>query len=246
MSIYSQNPKKCLACDAPLTYDQYKSKNKYCNQSCATTFNNRARACAGWSHPAKKTDEEKVITKKLRIERNKAERSQKQSKSRKPRKITRITPRRISYVHKICPECQNPFTLPLSKSVTKYCSAECRKPHMGGYRSKSQITYKLHYYNGYRFDSGAEVFFARLCDQNNIKWERNQGQFKFPYLDSKGKTRHYYPDFLMTETNSFVEIKGKRFLNETTYLKLKAVDRPIHLVMSHEIKSWVEDNIIVK
>lgn len=230
---YNRNPKLCLSCDSPLNYTKYKNKNVYCNHSCATSHTNCGRVASGWIHPAKKTDEEKKVTVRLRMERNKLNKAHSPKKPRT--KLACTKPRNTTYIQKSCPECGILFTLPLSKKGTKYCSDVCRQPHKGGFRSTSQITKTIHYYNEDRFDSGAEVLFAKLCDQNNITWERNSGQFKFPYVDNKGKTRHYYPDFLLTTLNTFVEIKGKRFLNESTYLKLKAVDRPIELVMSTDI-----------
>lgn len=234
---YNQNPKLCLSCDSPLDYAKYKNKNVHCNHSCAAGYTNRARVNTGWTHPAKKSKEEKAVTLQLRITRNKAKKANVSKSTCSPPVPSPSRP--IRYTNKTCPECGNIFVLPLKKKNVKYCSDVCRQPHKGGFRSTSQITKRTHYYNDDRFDSGAEVLFAKLCDQNNITWERNSGQFKYPYVDNKGKTRHYYPDFLLTTLNTFVEIKGKRFLNESTYLKLKAVDRPIELVMSTDIYLFI-------
>ena len=50
---YSKNPNKCVACGKPLSYER--RKNKFCNQSCAATYNNLKRS--GTKHLKDKLDE---------------------------------------------------------------------------------------------------------------------------------------------------------------------------------------------
>lgn len=236
---YNQYPNLCDYCQNPLAYSR--RKNKFCDHHCSAASTNRSRVANGWSHPAKKTQEERQLSKQLHLT------NKKLLTKNFPTKPRRRQPNRVyipKTLDKICPECHVSFTVLVKKKEQKYCSPVCRKPHMGGYRSKSQITKKSNIYNGYTFDSGAEVYFAKLCDANSISWERNTGNYKFPYVDDQGKTRYYYPDFLLPNSNTFIEIKGKRFLNESTYLKLQSVDRPIKLVMSHKIYDWLMTNLV--
>ena len=83
-------------------------------------------------------------------------------------------------------------------------------------------------------DSGAELAFAQLLDKHNIRWIKNSKIF-FTFVDSTGKQRKYYPDFYLEEYDSWVEIKGKRYIREDDNLRLKAVDN-IELIMSDDIK----------
>lgn len=39
---YNKNPNKCMTCGKPLSYER--RKNKFCNQSCAATYNNHKRS----------------------------------------------------------------------------------------------------------------------------------------------------------------------------------------------------------
>lgn len=52
-----------------------------------------------------------------------------------------------------------------------------------------------------------EIMFAEFLDSQSINWERNQ-TIGFPYIDLEGRNRKFYPDFLCTESNTFLEYKG--------------------------------------
>lgn len=83
-------------------------------------------------------------------------------------------------------------------------------------------------------DSGAELAFAQLLDQHGIKWEKNSTR-SFPFVDSKGKDRLYYPDFYLPDHDYWVEIKGKRYVREDDQLRLAVVGN-IELIMSNAIR----------
>ena len=38
---YNQNPKRCLKCDKPISYES--RRNKFCSKSCATSYNNKTK-----------------------------------------------------------------------------------------------------------------------------------------------------------------------------------------------------------
>lgn len=222
---YMLNPATCQHCTKPLPYD--KRRSKFCDHHCSATSTNYARAQSGWINPKKK---DKPKTTKVN--------PPKEVKLRKPR--AKVDP---DLLYKECAECNQKFKLKYLSSNRKYCSPICFGKNRGGYRSIAQITKKIHQYNGLTFDSGAEVYFAKLCETYSLKYIRNSGQYFFPYTDQNGKQRNYYPDFLLSDFNVFVEIKGKRFLNESTYTKLKSVDRPIYLVMSDKVVEFFESRL---
>ena len=221
IETYNKSPNKCTYCSS--IFDYSKKKLKFCNNKCAAIYNNTARTNKGWKHPSKKIKPIKIKTQKI-------------PKIRKPKSI--IDPKSLE---RICKECNSLHIVKYPSDRKIYCSTACFGKNRGGYRVKSQITKKIHIYNGHKFDSGAEVYFAKLCDKHDIKWDRNIGQYQFIYVDTNNKTRKYYPDFLLIDFNIFIEIKGKRFLNDDTYLKLNSVDRPIKLIMSDKIDQFFKN-----
>lgn len=132
----------------------------------------------------------------------------------------------------VCQECQTPFTVRLWLSKRKYCGAVCsnkNKHHANSTKVHRAV------YNGIQLDSGAELAFAILLDHNNIKWTKNT-TISFPFVDAKGKTRKYYPDFYLIEYDFWVEVKGKRYIRPDDHLRLAAVGSNIERIMSDNIK----------
>tara|TARA_R110002060_G_scaffold2401_1_gene4108 strand:+ start:398 stop:799 length:402 start_codon:yes stop_codon:yes gene_type:complete len=58
-----------------------------------------------------------------------------------------------------------------------------------------------------KMDSTWEVALAVRLDELDIKWERDP-TFKIPYLMRSGRKRNYIPDFLLTDLELYVEVKG--------------------------------------
>jgi hypothetical protein len=54
-------------------------------------------------------------------------------------------------------------------------------------------------------DSTWEVLYAKFLDRSDVKWERNTKRFSYTWQNSN---HGYIPDFFLTETNSYVEVKG--------------------------------------
>lgn len=104
---------------------------------------------------------------------------------------------------------------------------------MSNYHPNSTIVHRT-IYNGIKLDSGAELFFAKFLDKNNIKWVKNSKQY-FSFIDRSGKQRKYYPDFYLPDYNWWVEIKGKRFSRPDDDLRLAAVGN-IEIMFSNEIR----------
>jgi len=58
-----------------------------------------------------------------------------------------------------------------------------------------------------KMDSTWEVALAVRLDELNIEWERDPS-FKLPYTMRSGRKRNYIPDFLLTDLDIYVEVKG--------------------------------------
>lgn len=130
-----------------------------------------------------------------------------------------------------CQECSEKFIVRKSETHRKYCGQACsnkNKRHENSNRKLRSV------YQGYQMDSGAELAFAQLLDQHEIKWEKNSSR-SFPFVDSQGKDRLYYPDFYLPDHDYWVEIKGKRYIREDDQLRLAAVGN-IELIMSNAIR----------
>jgi len=57
-----------------------------------------------------------------------------------------------------------------------------------------------------RLDGKWELAVAKWLDKKKYTWERNKKRFK--YVDLKGKTRYYVPDFYVEELGGYLEVKG--------------------------------------
>lgn len=130
-----------------------------------------------------------------------------------------------------CQECRNKFTVSPFDSKRKYCSITCSNKNK--YRPNSTKK-KTCIYKGFKMDSGAELAFAMLLDEHNIRWIKNT-TISFDFVDSEGKNRKYYPDFHLSDYDYWVEIKGKLYVRPDDNLRLEAVGN-IELIMSNNIR----------
>jgi hypothetical protein len=70
----------------------------------------------------------------------------------------------------------------------------------------TSLAKNMHYnYNGVDLHGRWELNYAQYLDKNNIKWIRCKEQFDYFY---DGKNRKYTPDFYLTESDEYIEIKG--------------------------------------
>jgi hypothetical protein len=70
----------------------------------------------------------------------------------------------------------------------------------------TSLAKKMHYeYKGIDLHGTWELKYAQWLDANNIAWERCKTKFAYVF---EGVERKYTPDFYLTESNIYVEIKG--------------------------------------
>lgn len=97
ISNYDKNPKLCVGCNKPLTYQQAHNGNKFCSSSCAASFNNLGR------HASDDT-------------------RQRMSDSR--RLMLGLETRPITEQHPPCLNCGKPVSTSSSKFCSVACSAQ--------------------------------------------------------------------------------------------------------------------------
>lgn len=92
----------------------------------------------------------------------------------------------------------------------KVKSCLCSERANIGFNTKNRFGTVVYYdskNNGrVRFRSKLELKYAMELDSKNIVWEYEKANFN--YVDTEGKRRTYTPDFYLSETNEYIEIKG--------------------------------------
>lgn len=111
--------------------------------------------------------------------------------------MTRIYKRDI----RNCIECNSVFSV-FPSSYRKYCSKVCSSPHVGGYRPRSGSV-RTGYYNGIFCGSTWELCWVIYAIDHQIEFTR------FPKL-LIGNGIKYFPDFLLNDGKTIIEIKGPR------------------------------------
>jgi hypothetical protein len=115
---------------------------------------------------------------------------------------------------KSCLECGCLFRT--TNKEQKYCSAACANLNSGGYRAGSGRA-KTGYYKGIYCGSTYELVWVIYNIDHNVSFTRFEGCLKNDELT-------YYPDFLLADGKTIVEIKG--------YEKQESVDKKTALAVS--------------
>jgi len=87
-------------------------------------------------------------------------------------------------------------------------------------------------YNGVDLHGSWELEYAKYLDANSIKWIRNKDTFSYTY---DGKDRKYTPDFYLTETDEYIEIKGYKTEKDTAKWLQFPLDRKLKVLMKKEL-----------
>jgi hypothetical protein len=224
-NIYDNCPNKCKNCLSVLSYK--KRKNQYCSLRCSAIFTQKNEKHGRWSE------------KYIQNLRDKAKENPYFNGTRKsyyPNK-----PKTKKYLK--CEECKKTFECNKNEQIC--CSRKCfsewnkRTGHLkgktGGIREGAGRG-KSGWYKGYFCNSSYELAWVIYSLEHNIKFIRNKEWFN--YTNSNGKISKYFPDFYLTDADTYVEIKGykeKEFDN-----KQKAFTKNILIVDKEEIKPYIE------
>jgi hypothetical protein len=73
-------------------------------------------------------------------------------------------------------------------------------------------------FEGFLYQSSWELIWIKYHIQNNITFRRCNEHFEYEF---GGKVRKYFPDFYLTDTGEYIEVKG--FPSEQTDAKIEAV-----------------------
>ncbi len=165
----------CLNCNKEIEHTK-----KHCNQSCAAKTSSKKRKEAGWS-PSTEQRTKTSIALKGRIGHT--------------MKRGEYSPRKdVS-----CSDCGATFRV-LASSNRKYCSSECSKKYVGGYRDGSGRA-KTGYYHGVYCGSTYELVWVIYQLDHNLPFERFPG-----YVADHDTKQKYFPDFI--QFGKIIEIKG--------------------------------------
>lgn len=135
-----------------------------------------------------------------------------------------------------CAECKKIFEVAHSARTRKYCSVACANKNK--FHPNSTIKHSS-IYKGYKMDSGAELLFAKKCDELNIRWHKNTTEY-YVFTNSKNKQSKYYPDFYLQDYDIWVEVKGLRYVREDDELRRAAVPKPVFLLISNNFKLYFD------
>lgn len=112
-------------------------------------------------------------------------------------------------------------------------SQKAKENHFGGI-TKGHGTGRGGYYKGIRCDSRYELIYLVYSLDHGLNIIRNKEYFYYTGTDNK--LHKYYPDFYISNTNTYIEVKG--YFQENTQAKLDAVSK---LNINFQILYW--DNI---
>lgn len=185
---YHKNPKLCPNCNSIINYED-KNDKIYCSSKCAAIYTQKDGGHHHWSDEDKK-----------RISEWAKKYAYRHSKNR---------------IKKQCLNCKNEFEVTKCKNNKLCCSRKCssvwikksgyfKNKGRGGFRPNSG-TSKKGWYKGYFCGSSWELAWVIYNLDHNIPFIRNNVGFDYIF---DGKQRKYYPDFILTNDNQYIEIKN--------------------------------------
>lgn len=219
---YNKNPKLCLMCGKSIVYEK-KSSAKFCNSSCAAKYNNSRRIV---------TNEQKnKVSSSLKEKYDKGElvSSFSNPETRPLPKNQGIGYCKLKYTD--CKICNKTF-VQKSYGVKVTCSEKCRviasvklRPYQNGSRKT------IWYFNKWQnkevlLESSWEKQIAEFLDNKEIHWERPD---PITWVDSKLKTRLYFPDFYLPKYNLYLDPKNPYCMNRDIE-KMRKVSDVINVV----------------
>jgi hypothetical protein len=226
---YLKNPKLCPQCNEIISYA--KRENKYCSAKCSAKMSHIKRKESGWSLSQESRNILSIKAKNNLVgcaninnieSREKSRITMAKKKAERLEKLKQIL---------VCQdkECNKEF---ISYGPKKFCCKECYNKNK--YHPNSTRNTRA-FYNDVQMDSGAEVVFAKLLDNENIQWIKNT-EISFNY-DPNNFNKRYYPDFFLPQFKMWVEIKGKRYIRPDDEIRRAAVPGGVYLIISNNFKT---------
>lgn len=93
----------------------------------------------------------------------------------------------------------------------------------------------------YSFRAKWEIYVAEFFIENNIEFEYEK---KFSYIDHHNKNRTYLADFFLNKYNVVLELKGRRFYNETDINNKKT--GVLEAGSNYELIMYDKKNLVIK
>lgn len=185
---YYRNPKRCLGCGEPISYEK-KRDNKFCGRTCAARHNNIGRV---------PTSDQRVKTAAALVGRNR------RGKNRPP-SLCRIQ-------FKVCPVCFTAFYVKGWHADSRQtCSDACAVQKITANRRHAVGQKKcISYFNPHQqrsviLESNWELKTAEHLDKAGIVWHRPR---PIRWTDSKSIGHWYYPDFYLPEYDLYLDPKN--------------------------------------
>ena len=88
-------------------------------------------------------------------------------------------------------------------------------------------------YNGVDLHGSWELKYVQYLDSRSIKWQRNKDIFTYSF---EGKIRKYTPDFYLSETDEYIEIKGYKTEKDEAKWSQFPKNRKLTILMKTELK----------
>ena len=197
---------------------------RFCSRNCANSRSHSVEIKNKISNSVKETYNTNEATKQKLYDLN---RSRKEKYYNNPKRC-HICGNIISYDkrrHAICSE----------ECLKIFYKENAKKNNLGGLQNITSWG-KRGSYKGIHCDSRYELAFLIYCKDNNILIERANTAFEYSF---EGVNYKYYPDFYLSETDTYIELKGYDPNNSRTLSKLNAV-----LNEKHNVKILYEKDLI--
>jgi len=191
---YYENPKLCKTCKTIIPYKKAGDNKYFCSHSCSAISSNASR-------PPMTTAQKQKISKALTGHPN-------------PYKgVVKKNYCRIEFRN--CTVCNKLFYVKEKKnsglSPRKNCSRECsvistfkNRKYQNGSRKTTKIVNPFEQ-KEVLLESSWEVAVAEKLNEMNIHWTRPD---PLPWIDGKGETHMYYPDFYLPEFDVYLDPKN--------------------------------------